>query len=155
MRKTIVQIHPTPFFAEWNYPLNSQKYSNVNIHENNSYSNNAQNYNHINKNIEHNSNNDYYNNNYYQNKNQSNYDDYKSSRIITLYFNYKEKQLYLDVGENTTIKEIIKLLVKKEIPRNITLYIRKENNLKNLKEKNTIKHYNLRDKDVIIVKENN
>ena len=103
-----------------------------------------------------NGNNKYSNNYYYEHHNkQGNYGNNKYSNKITLYFKYNDKQLYLDVEQNTTIKEIIKKLNQKcNIPRNVTLFLQNNHDLKELHEYNTVKHYKLKNETELIVIDN-
>ena len=126
-----------------------------NIDNNKIYPSSNINYNNINY-----SNNNY-NNNYYNNKsdNKGYYDSNKRNigniqNKITLYFQYNDKEVYLDIEKNIKIDEIInKLNIKYKIPKDVTLFIQKNNYVKLLPSK-TVKEYRLNDGDKITVIQN-
>ena len=112
--------------------------------------NNNNNYNmDIDDNISFNRNNSNKNN---YNNNQRNFRNNIKSNMVTLYFKYNDKQLYLDVEQNTKISDIIIQLNKRNnIPRNITLFLQKQNDLYPLYDSFTIKDYRLKNETELIV----
>jgi ubiquitin C-terminal hydrolase len=80
---------------------------------------------------------------------------YKNSNQITLYFQYEEKEVYLDLNENEKFHDIIKKLNKQyNIPRNVTLFLQKGNNMNTIEEYSTVKYNRLNNEDKIIVIDN-
>jgi len=79
----------------------------------------------------------------------------QNSDKITLYFNYGEgKQLFLDVDINMKANDMIKALISKyNLPNNITLFYEKGSTM--IEGENIINSYNLANKSIITVVDNN
>ena len=74
------------------------------------------------------------------------------SNKITLFVNYLDKQLYVDVEKTIQIKDLINILNKNyNLPNNISLFLYKDNDAINLEDNKTINFYNLVDETLITV----
>ena len=79
-----------------------------------------------------------------------------NSNNIILFFNYNDKQFFLDIDKNLKIKNVIKILNKQyDIPKNVTLFYTMNNDCLDLDPSKTIEHYNLEDQSTITVLYNN
>jgi hypothetical protein len=84
-----------------------------------------------------------YTKNIYNNKT---YDNYNADNLITLHFNYDDKQFYLDVNKNSKIQDLINALNKKyKISKRIKLFFQIDNDLKELERDKPINFYNMKD----------
>ena len=79
----------------------------------------------------------------------------KDPNSITLYFNYGEKQFYLDVDRYISIRKIINLLKNYINNKDISLFRQTKDNLDLLEENKTINYYGLENEDKILVLDNN
>jgi sulfur relay (sulfurtransferase) DsrC/TusE family protein len=62
--------------------------------------------------------------------------------MLTLYFNYNDKEFYIDIDKSSTVKQIIKDLSKKYgIKKNSSLYMTEGNQFNRLDDKKKIKDF--------------
>ena len=78
--------------------------------------------------------------------------DDKDPNKISLYFNYNDKQLFLEVMKGIKIKSLINILIKeKNLNENIKLYLQTDNDLIELKPKSSIEEYDIKDGTVLTI----
>ena len=85
---------------------------------------------------------------YYQKKTQNN------NNMYTLFIGYYDKEFYIDIEKNAPIQEIInRIVLKYEIPNNIQLYLKMDDNLIPLDPKSIVgQNPNIKDNSHLIVK---
>ena len=80
--------------------------------------------------------------------------DDKDPNKINLYFNYNDKQLFLEIDKGKTIKNLINILIKENnLNKNIKLFQfqQKDNNLIELNPKSSIEEYDIKDGTVLTI----
>ena len=92
--------------------------------------------------------NDSFNNNYYKEK--------YSQNIIILNFQYNNKEVFLEVKQNTKIKDLIKKLnIKYNFSKNILLYFQIGDNFDILDKNKTVNDYNLKNETKLFTLDDN
>ena len=80
------------------------------------------------------------------------YDNNNGDNLITLNFNYDDKQFYFDVNKNSKIQDLINALNKKyNVSRDIKLYFQTDKDFKPLEENKMINYYGLKDQSTLTV----